>query len=286
MRKLFIILILIFILLIPFVIRADELEDITNLLEISGKELASTTADYQKVLGQLSVIKQKLFVLEAEIKQKEIEVKKGEQVLDYQKKLLNERARIYYKNIGKNTSNILSLLMAGNLSKSLDNFFYQKTVVDEDRKTIVKIVLYIKNLEEKKRILEEEKVQVSNLKQEADKQSKELEEKIGQIKEKIASLTARQQRLIAEKLASLNISRSASSLGRCDSDLTNGRDPGFGPKFAIFTYGVPNRVGMNQWGAYGRAKVGQNEEDILRAYYNFDSIQGVDTGTTIRVDGV
>ena len=63
MRKLFIILILIFILLIPFVIRADELEDITNLLEISGKELASTTADYQKVLGQLSVIKQKLFVL-------------------------------------------------------------------------------------------------------------------------------------------------------------------------------------------------------------------------------
>jgi hypothetical protein len=47
----------------------------------------------------------------------------------------------------------------GNLSQSLDNFFYQKTIVDEDRKTIIKIVLYIKNLEERKRILSKKKLQ-------------------------------------------------------------------------------------------------------------------------------
>jgi SpoIID/LytB domain protein len=287
MRKIGFVLFFIFVLLlVPFIIRADELEDVTKLLEQSNKELASTTANYQKISDQLKIINQKLIILEEEIKQKEIEVKKGEQVLDYQKKLLNERARVYYKNIGKNTVNLLNLLVLGNLSQSLDNFFYQKTIVDEDRKTIIKIVLYIKNLEEKKKNLEEEKITVATLKQEADKQSKQLAEKIGEIKQTIASLTARQQQLIAQKLASLNISRSASTLGRCDSDLTNGRDPGFSPRFAFFTYGVPNRVGLNQYGAYGRAKAGQGEEEILRAYYNFDSLGNADTGITIRVEGV
>ncbi len=100
------------------------------------------------------------------------------------------------------------------------------------------------------------------------------------------SLAPSQQQLIAQKLASLNISRSAASLGRCDSDLTNGRDPGFSPRIAFFTYGVPNRVGMNQWGAYGRARAGQNAEEILRAYYdNFELKKDYDKGININVDG-
>jgi peptidoglycan hydrolase-like amidase len=37
-----------------------------------------------------------------------------------------------------------------------------------------------------------------------------------------------------------------------------GKDPGFGNKFGFFTYGVPNRVGLNQYGAWGRAKAGQD----------------------------
>lgn len=287
MKKVVFIFLLLIIFLIPFfIIRADELEDVTKELGLWEKELSSSNADYQKLLIQLNVIKKTLTGLETEIVKKEAEVKQGERVLDYQKKLLNERAKSYYKNITKSTVSLIDLLMAGNLSRTLDNFFYQKTVVDEDRKTIIKVVLYIKNLEEKKKALEQEKTQFTALKQEVDNQSKILEEKIGQIKEKIATLTTKQQQLIAQKLASLNISRSAYTLGRCDSDLTNGRDPGFGPKFALFTYGVPNRVGMNQWGAYGRAKDGQNEEEILRAYYNFDSLQGVDTNITVRVDGV
>ncbi len=285
MRKIGFVLFFVFILLLlPLIIRADELEDVTKLLEQSNRELVSTTANYQKISDQLKIINQKLIVLETEIKQKEIEVKKGEQVLDYQKKLLNERARVYYKNIGKNTVNLLNLLVLGNLSQSLDNFFYQKTIVDEDRKTIIKIVLYIKNLEEKKKNLEQEKITVAGLKQEADKQSKQLAEKIGEIKQTIASLTARQQSLIAQKLASLNIPRSAGTfLQGCVDD--RGIDPGFSPRFAFFTYGVPNRVGLNQYGAKGRADSGQDMETILRAYYNYDNLSGVDTNIKIRVDG-
>jgi len=287
MKKLFWVTILFaFFFLFVYRANADLIDDLGNEISQLSKELEGKEVNYQKLNSQLQNIKSRIVLVENDIVKKQQEVSQGEKVLDYQKKLLNERARVYYKNIGKNTSNILSLLMASNLSKSLDNFFYQKTVVDEDRKTIIKIVLYIKNLEEKKKLLESEKSQLAVLKLEVDKQAQILSGEINETKQKIATLTSQQQSLIAQKLASLNISRSASTLGRCDSDLTNGRDPGFGPKFALFTYGVPNRVGLNQYGAYGRAKAGQGEEEILRAYYNFDSLESVDIGTTIRVDGV
>lgn len=286
MKRVIILCLVILIFLIPlFIIKADELEDVGKQIDQLKKDLASKEGDQQKLIDRLNGIKVRLNVLGQEIQKKEKEVKDGEVVLGYQKTLLNERAKSYYKNIGKDTVSLVGILVAENLSDSLRSFFYKKSLVDEDKRTIIKIVLYIKNLEEIKLSLESEKTKLAVLKLEVDKQSEILSSQISQTRQKIASLSARQQQLVAQKLASLNISRSASSIGRCDSDLTNGRDPGFSPRFAIFTYGVPNRVGLNQWGAYGRAKQGQGYEQILRAYYNFDEIKGFDTNIKIRVDG-
>jgi len=286
MKKLFwgIILLSVFFLFV-YKANADLIDDLGSEISQLSKELEGKEVNYQKLNTQLQNIKSRITLVENDIVKKQQEVSKGEEVFDYQKKLLNERARVYYKNIGKNTSNILSLLMASNLSKSLDNFFYQKTVVDEDRKTIIKIVLYIKNLEEKKRLLESEKAQLAVLKLEVDKQAQILAGEINETKQKIATLTAQQQALIAQKLASLNISRSAGSgAGGCVDDREI--DPGFSPRFAFFTFGVPNRVGLNQYGAKGRADSGQDMETILRAYYNYDNLSDVDPNSiTIRVDG-
>jgi len=264
---------------------ADELEDVTRSLEELRRDLNAKETNRQELSVRLNEIKTQVLGIENEITKKEKEVEKGEETLKYQRDLLNERARSYYKNSGKNSFGLITVLMTSNLSASLRDFFYQKSLVDEDKNTIIKIVLYIKNLEEIKKGLEEERTRLSSLKQEIDSQTKVLEGQIDQTKNQIAQLSARQEQLIAQKQASLNISRSASSAGRCDSDLTNGRDPGFSPKFALFTYGVPNRVGLNQYGAWGRAKSGQNYEQILRAYYNFDSISGMDTNIQIKVDG-
>ncbi|MGB9707172.1 MAG: SpoIID/LytB domain-containing protein [Microgenomates group bacterium] len=156
----------------------------------------------------------------------------------------------------------------------MGDFFYQKKIVDEDRKTIIKIVLYIKNLEETKKKLEQEKNQLSYLKQEIDKQSQILGQQIIETRQKIAQLSALQQELIAKKFAANPIPRSAgTSLGGCspDYDPINNqvkKDPGFSPKFGFFSIGAPNKTGMNQYGAYGRAKAGQNYRDILSSYYN------------------
>ena len=265
------------------VVKADELDDINNAINSLKKDLSSQEIDYQSLNIKLNGIKNKLSSLEQAIIQKETEVKRGEEVLSYQKELLNERAKSYYKNVNKNSTLFLSVLVANDLSASLRKIFYQKSIVDEDKKTIIKIVLYVKNLEEIKKNLEVEKLGLAKLKIEVDKQSQIIAGQISQTRSKIAELTAKQQQLIAQKLASLRISRSASSPGRGDSGLTNGRDPGFSPRFAIFTYGVPNRVGLNQYGAKGRAAF-QGYEDILRSYYNDISFENREN-INIKVQG-
>jgi len=268
-----------------FIVRADdELNQIENQLRDLNTQRASKQANQEDLIKKLENIKAELVTVEEQINQKASEVKKGEEGLAYQKKLLNERIYSYYKNIGKNTLSLIDILVAENLSRSLENFFYQKSLVDEDKNTIVKIVFYIKDLEEKKASLEQNQKQLVVLKIEADKQSQALAGEITTISQKIAELSARQQQLIAQKLASLNIPRSAATgLAGCTDD--RGVDPGFSPRLAFFTYGVPNRVGLNQYGARGRADSGQGYEDILKAYYNFDSMSDADTGIRIRVDG-
>jgi len=290
MKKILFFLVVLIVVFYPFFyVLSDELDDVTKELSLLKNELANKEKNYQEITQKLNQIKTRVAGLENEIIKKEKEVKKGEEVLVYQKNLLNQRARSYYKNINKSNINLLSLLTSNNFSKSLRGFFYQQSVVNQDKETIIKIVLYIKNLEEIKVKLETEKNQLSILKQEVDKQSQILNEQIGQTRSKIAQLTAKQQELIAKKFASVYIPRSANISYSCkpDYDPRDGGfvDPGFSPRFGFFTFGVPNRVGMNQWGAYGRAKAGQNEEEILRAYYNFDSLETVDVNLKINVEG-
>lgn len=280
------------------VARADEIDEINKKIEdlsrVSneiGRATETNEQTFAKLNQQLDSIKNQVTGLEKEIAKKEAEVKTGGEILLYQKTLLNERARSYYKNINKATLSLMSLLVTENLSVSLQNFFYEKSLADEDRQTIIKIVLYIKNLEEKKKNLEKERERLNAVKKKVDEQSiflageiTKAKKYLGELRSQIAALTARQQQLLAEKLASLNIPRSAAtSLSGCIDDRNI--DPGFSPSWAFFTYGVPNRVGLNQYGARGRADSGQNHETILRAYYNFDSLSDADTNIKIRVDG-
>ena len=218
--KRFFIIALFLVFLLPFLIlvRADEIDDISNQINSLKKDLSSKEANYQSLSARLEEIKNKLNNLEKEINQKELEVKKGEQVLTYQKELLNERVKSYYKNVNKNSALFLSILVSDDLSGSLRKIFYQKSLVDEDKKTIIKIVLYVKNLEEIKKNLEAEKIGLARLNAEVDKQSQILNSQIGQTRSKIAELTARQQQLIASRIAGLNISRSAASSIQCVDD--------------------------------------------------------------------
>ncbi|MBP9691331.1 hypothetical protein KBD81_04605, partial [Candidatus Woesebacteria bacterium] len=104
------------------------------------------------------------------------------------------------------------------------------------------------------------------------------------LKSEIVTLTAKQQQILSQRLSSLNIPRSAGTSARGCSD-DRGVDPGFSSAIAFFTYGAPHRKGLNQYGAWGRAKSGQNEEQILSEYYpGMQLKKDYDQGIQIRTD--
>lgn len=282
-------------------VHADEYDDISKKLvdlkrdlDSSQKATANNEQQLKSLNAQLASIRNQVAVLEREILKKEKEVKDGEKALTYQKGILDQRTVSYYKNLSKNEFSVIDILVAENISRVLEGFFYQKTLIDEDRRTILRVSKYIKDLQDKKTSLESEQKKMAAIKQEVDKQSQFLAGEVSKAKDyqkslegQIAQLSARQQQIVAQKLSALNIPRSAGTSSRgCSSDLTNGKDPGFSPRIGFFTYGAPHRNGLNQYGAWGRAKSGQNEEQILQAYYpSFSLKKDYDQGKQVVVEG-
>lgn len=269
-----------------------QIDDLKRALDMSITATNPLEKNLDKLKTNLDNIRQRITSIEKDIVTKENEVKEGDELLVLAEELLGQKVRSLYKSSSAFGPYRLFFLLSQNLPAAVRQFGYQKKVIENDRDTIVKVVLYVKDLEEKKKNLESEKVRLAKIKKDTDEQAASLEKVISgakkyqaQLSSQIAVISARQQSILAQRLAGLNIPRSAASMGRCDSDLTNGRDPGFSPRFAVFTYGVPNRVGLNQWGAFGRAKTGQGYDQILRAYYNFDGYQNFDVNTKINVNG-
>src|SRR5690349_10193122 len=127
MRKIFIALSIIVFFLIPiFIVKADEYDDLSKQIGDLSKSLQSSkvaTQNNEQTLNdlskQLNAIKTKVTKLQNEIDRKEKEVKKGEEALNVQKAILQQRTISYYKNINKNSSSIATVLLSSNLSDSL-----------------------------------------------------------------------------------------------------------------------------------------------------------------------
>ena len=250
--------------------------------------LEKNLSTLQKNLSEIQV---KITAIEKDVVVKEREVAEGEKLLILATDLLGQKVRkIYVSSSQFNTTKLL-LLLGKNLALSLREYSYQKKAIENDRDTIVKVVLYIKDLENKKKALENEKVRLAFVKKETDDQARFLAKEIAGAKKyqttlasSIAQLSARQQQLLAQKLESLHL---PTSLGAGPLYCTDDRklDPGFSPAFAAFTYGIPHRVGLNQYGAYGRSKAGQNYKDILNAYYQGINFETRDPNMKIKVVG-
>jgi SpoIID/LytB domain protein len=176
---------------------------------------------------------------------------------------------------------ILSSIKSGDLFRDLS---YTQTVAREDRNVIVSITGEVLDLLTQKENLEKDKQKQALLQIEVDKNAKFIEGEVkkardyqAQLSSKIAQLSARQQQIIAQRQASLNL---PTSLGAgallCTDDRDSKFDPGFRPAFAFFTFGIPHRVGMNQYGALGRAQAGQNYEQILQSYFQNYSLESRD----------
>jgi SpoIID/LytB domain protein len=259
----------------------DELDDINKQLNELNTAYNQSKAATAPLESQLKGIKERVAFIEADVIKKKKEINN-----EYEN--LAKKKTIFDKTVSKNyiesyNNNLLSSLIGSQATDIIQNLAYQKAKADQDKVIITNIALSITDLEEKKRNLESEEARLAEIKIKLDKVVSEAKAYQATLSTKIAALSARQKQILNERLASLNIPLYAISGGGCSSDLTNGKNPGFSGGFGLFTYGVPNRVGLNQYGALGRAKANKNFDEILHAYYDFNEYKNNDD-VTINVN--
>lgn len=263
---------------------ADEIGDLQKQIDQLNEVRQQSINATKPLEGQLDSLKRQLAQIQAtlntissNINTKEKELAVREDKLAIQQALLEVRVRAYYIRSFL-TDPLLVIMSSSHPGELFRELSYRQAATKEDRLVITSITGEVLSLLTEKEKLEKDKARLASLQADVDKNAtflggeiKKAKDYQSQLSGQIAQLSAKQQALLAAKLASLNIPRSAStSLGGCVDD--RGVDPGFSPRFAFFTYGVPNRVGLNQWGAKGRAEAGQTTEQILQAYYSYDSI--------------
>jgi peptidoglycan hydrolase CwlO-like protein len=242
--------------------------------------------------NQIDSIQKKINLENLQIKELEKSIFEREVDLAYQKEILKIKVRDYYKR-SKLYSPLLIFLASESASQLTHEFVLRETTVEEDRRIIVSISQNIKKLEEDQKTLEEDKQRLAVLQEKLDKQKAFFEGEIEgarayqqDLSQKIAELTAKQKALLAEKTGTFQTSVGEVPLAD-DPHSRPDFDPGFRPAFAGFSFGAPHRKGMSQYGAFGRAKSGQNVEDILRAYYGsgIEIKKDYSTGININVQG-
>jgi len=279
-------------------VNADEIEDLQKQIDTLNHARQLSVNATKPLEGQLEALQRQLAQIQASLdvlaaniqaKQKDLDVR--EDKLALQQALLETRVRAYYIR-SYSTSPLLVILSSTNPGEFFRELSYRQTATREDKRVISSITHEVEDLLVQKDQLEKDKARLALLQADVDKNAQFLGGEIKKAKAyqadlagQIAQMSAKQQALIAAKLAGLNIPRSAYAGlgGGCVDD--RGIDPGFSPRFAAFTYGVPNRVGLNQWGAKGRAEAGQNAQTILSAYYNADYTTGYNSGVNIHVTG-
>ena len=276
---------------------SDELDDINKkltelqaALSASQKATAPLESQLKNLQTQLKGIENRVAFVERDLVEKKKIIDQGYQDLEKNKSIFNKTVRDYYIK-SYFLSPLLVFVSQADAAQVTRIIIYQKRDADRDKDTIMQIALKIVGLEERKAKLEEEEAKLVSIKEKLAQEKGEIDKVVKGARDyqatlsgEIAKLTARQQEILGQRLAALNIPRSAGTSARgCTDD--RGVDPGFSPRLAFFTYGAPHRVGMNQYGAKGRADTNQGRDDILRAYYaNFEVIKW-DTNIKIKVQG-
>lgn len=251
-----------------------EIDALAPAHEQNKKELSNLRSQISSLEGRIGAISSQLVEIEADIGQREED-------LAYAQEIFEEKASNHYKFI-RFYDPLAPFLFSEDAAEAFRQLNFRQKAADEDRKIMEEYAQDLYQLKVDKDNLEKNKVSLAAAKANLDSRAEFLGEEVAKVESYIASLSAKQQQFIAQKQASLNL---PTTLGAgplyCVDDRA--RSPGFSPAFAFYTYGIPHRVGMNQYGAYGRANAGQSFDQILHAYFNFDSYQDV-SGITIRVN--
>lgn len=274
----------------------DPIQDLQQQIDELSRAREQSVAATKPLEGELSRLRIKLQGIEAgiakakeDLRNLEISTAQREKEFGQSYVLLAERALSFYKASRQNSS--LLILFSNGPAGIMRDLFYRRVATDRDKNEIAQISSNLLQLEADKKKVEADKIKLAELQVKLDKEAKFFEGEIGgakayqaKLSQQIASLSARQQQIVGQRQAGLNL---PVSLGAGTMICTDDRgiDPGFGSALAFFTFGIPHRVGLNQYGAYGRAKAGQDYKTILQAYFNNISFESGKENIQIKIQG-
>ncbi len=265
-----------------------EIDELANLKKLSEDATTPLETEVANLESRIRSAQAGINNANQQAAQLAVNIEQREEDLAYHYQLFANRIAESYRRM--RSFNPLTLIFAsGNATVLSKNLAYQDSAKVQDDRLIRPISGELKQLADDKRELEETQVHLAALQIQLDEQADFFKGEIEKAKDyqqtlgsKIAELIEQQQVILNQRQASLNL---PTSLGAgplyCVDDRKT--DPGFGSGFAFFTYGIPHRVGLNQYGAYGRAQSGQNYDQILRAYFNFNEYVNK-ADITIRVN--
>jgi peptidoglycan hydrolase CwlO-like protein len=261
---------------------ADKIQrDIAALApahEQNKKELADLNNKVSSIKKQIDSISSQLINIKLNIDKRDVDLSKSKIFFEEKTKNSYMFIRLY--------DPLMPFLVSDDATQAFKEINFRQKATDSDRKQMEEYANEIQKLESDKQALEKTKASLAVSKSNLDAKVKTLGVEVAKVENYLATLSAKQNAFLAQKLESLGLSRSAYNMkGGCSSDIDPFKSPGFSPAIAFFSFGVPNRVGMNQFGAKGRAEANQDYEEILKAYYNADITRGYDTGITIHVSG-
>lgn len=243
-----------------------------------------------KMEKDIAAFQTRIKSIEADLMKKAAAIAQAEKELEGALVLVSRRIATLYRRT-QTYNPLLPFLTSTNVGAVLRAFTYQHVVIDEDKKVIAQTAVAIRDLEARKSAMEKERATLGSLKEDLDRRAMSVRKLVGEasayqtkLSSAIAALSAKQQSFLAAKLSGLNL---PTSLGAGPLYCTDDRklDPGFSPAFAFFTFGIPHRIGLNQYGALGRAKDGQTYQNILRAYFDGINFEKRDAHMKIKVQG-
>ena len=281
--------------------RLEEKEDLENALSDLEKELARLNEDIEVLGGKLFLTQRDLDTVAAQaqtlgeqIAALEVRISEMREELAAKERLRNRFVRLLYKE--RRTPHWEVFFRGEGLSRLSKSLVYQSVTIFDLKEKIASLNADILTMEENKRRLAESKAaldlevaRIAALKEELSRQKAAAEAEAAEaarrrdaLSNELLEISAEIRNLVRAKLAA---TAEGTSVGDTEPLREEVPNPPFSPAYAVYSRGYPHRVGMNQYGAYGRAKSGQSYEEILKAYYKDVKIEDYDCPEKIKIRG-
>lgn len=269
----------------------NQIDETQRLLEMSLNATAPLESEVEKLSQRMENAQNTIYNLQEQQEQKQAEIAEKELALADHYQVFSQRVDHQYRQ-ARVQSPLLVLINTWQAQQGQQALKYTLTLAKRDQQIMDGITGNIVQLQKDKKEAATQEKSLLSLQNQLNEQKAFFEQEIAGAKAyqatlqtKIADLSARQKEILAAKTGTAQTSVGEVPLVG-DPNARIDFNPGFSPAFAAFSFGAPHFKGMSQYGALGRAKDGQDYQEILRAYYGDVEIRTVNMPGSIEAIGV